>query len=261
MKVVFFGSKDRGVLCLEELLKQNWVEVEAVITYEENDPNKYWKSNFMEYALKRGLKVYYIPRKINADVYILCAYNRKLPKEIIATPKKGTINLHAGKLPEYRGASVMNWAITNGETKGACTIHYVTEEIDAGDILAEEFYEIKYEDTIEDVRKKVNSIFPKLLISVLEQIDNNAVKPRKQDERMARYWPSRKPEDGMIDWSKSSREIYNFVRALTRPYPGAYTYLNGKKVYVWKVTELGGEDIRIDDFEYACEEDEEYPAL
>lgn len=247
MIIVFFGSKDRAILCLRELLKHNWIDVASVVTYKEDDKYKYWSGDFPKYALSKGLNVYYQPEEIDADVYILCGYNRRLPEELIQIPKKGTINLHAGKLPEYRGASVMNWAIINGETQGACTIHCVAKEFDSGDILAERSYDIRYVDTIADVRNKVNEIFPKLLLSVLRQIQNGTVRRKRQDETKARYWNSRKPEDGMIDWSKSPREIYNLVRALTHPYPGAYTYIEEEKVYVWKATELK-DGIRLDEY-------------
>jgi methionyl-tRNA formyltransferase len=169
----------------------------------------------------------------------MSGYNQILGEDVLAIPNHGTINLHAGKLPAYRGGSPMNWAIINGEKKGIATIHYATTQVDAGDVVVERPYPIHEDDTIADVRDRTLAMFPEILLEAIDDIEIGTVSPRSVDVSEGTYWGSRKPQDGRIRWVEmTAKNVYDFVRALTHPYPGAFTTLNGDRLYVWEASRL-----------------------
>ncbi|MCD6441959.1 methionyl-tRNA formyltransferase [bacterium] len=252
MKILYMGNKNRGLVCLKALLKEGENICGVVI------PDRKVKLSYeslKQFAIKRKISIFH-PSKINApifvqkikkmvpDLIIMAGYNQILKKEIIRIPKKGVINLHGGKLPQYRGSSTLNWMIINGETKGGVAIILIDAGIDTGDIIAKESFEIRPNDTIKEVIYKTDKIFPRLLIKVIRQIKNGTVKRKPQPPGKGTYYHTRYPRDGKINWERSSaKEVYNLVRALTHPCPGAFTYFNNKKLIIWKAS-LIEEDIR-----------------
>ena len=171
----------------------------------------------------------------NADLFILCGYNKILKNRIIKVPDLGTINLHGGKLPEYRGAAPINWQIINGEETGGCSIIYVDEGIDTGDIIAQEIYPITPGDTHASILEKTLAIFPPLLEKVLKQIEDGSVNAEKQDLNTGGYFPRRYPSDSLISWKKMDDvQVHNLVRGMFGPYPAAYTFLGDNKIEIDK---------------------------
>jgi methionyl-tRNA formyltransferase len=178
-------------------------------------------------------------RDLDPDLVTMSGFSQVLGTDVLDVPSKGIINLHAGKLPEYRGGSPMNWALINGETSGTATVHYATERIDAGGVIAEREFEIGDDDTITDVRERTLEIFPSLLLSAVSQIESGTVETRDFEVSDGAYWGSRMPQDGRIDWSHmTAADVYNFVRSLTHPYPGAFTTYGGEKLLVWEAEQL-----------------------
>jgi len=168
---------------------------------------------------------------IAADLFILAGYGKILKRKIIVIPRVMTINLHGGKLPEYRGSSPMNWSLINGETTFGISIIKVDSGVDTGDILAESIFSIGQDDTIRDLHNKANKHFPEMLVEVLGKLSKGELWPKKQDTTGCAYYPLRFPEDGLILWDRlTANEVHNRVRALTLPYPCAYTYYGGRKV-------------------------------
>lgn len=254
MRILFVGSKDRGVRCLNALIEEGH-EIVGVVTAPKDDPNKFWEGSVADIAESKDLPLY-TPRDINdesvvntlqslmPELIVMSGYNQVLGSAVLDIPADGVINLHAGKLPEYRGGSPMNWAIINGETEGTATIHYATERIDAGAILAEEEFPIDESDTIRDVRNRTLEIFPQLLIEVVSQIEAGTANPREQETSRGTYYCSRTPEDGQINWQRmTAKNVYDFIRALTHPYPGAFTTYRGERLYIWEA-ELLEESIK-----------------
>lgn len=249
MRLLFVGSKDRGVRCLEALYEAGH-DIVAVVTPSKSDPDAFWTGSVGETASAREIPVYQ-PSNINdaeflsrigdfsVELTVMSGYNQILGEEILSFPVHGTINLHAGKLPEYRGGSPMNWAIINGEREGVATIHYVTKRIDAGDVVRECSYPINQDDTIADVRNRTLDLFPEMLLQAVEEIENGTVDSRSISVSEGTYWGSRKPQDGRIRWTQmTEKNIYDFVRALTHPYPGSFTTLNDERLYVWEASRL-----------------------
>lgn len=249
MHILYIGSKDRGVRCLDALCEAGH-DVAAVVTTAGTDPDAFWSGSVNEAAAARDIPIYE-PDNINdpgvvseldsydIDLTVMSGYNQILGEKVLGVPSHGTINLHAGELPAYRGGSPMNWAIINGEREGVATIHYATTQVDAGDVIVEHPYPIHDDDTIADVRDRTLEIFPEMLLEVVDDIEHGAVDSRSIDISEGTYWGSRKPQDGRIRWSEmTARNVYDFVRALTHPYPGAFTTRDGERLYIWEASKL-----------------------
>jgi len=249
MRILFVGSKDRGARCLEALLEAGR-DVVGVVTEPDDDPDAFWDRSVAETAGELGIDTY-VPEDVNdpafldtvrelaPDLVAMSGFSRILGPRFLEIPTEGTINLHAGKLPEYRGGSPMNWAIINGETEGVATIHYATEQVDAGGVLAEQQFEIGETDTIAEVRDRTLDIFPPMLLEVVDRIEAGGVSVREFDVSNGTYWGSRLPQDGRIRWEQmSAKEVYDFVRALTHPYPGAFATYRDEQIFIWDATPI-----------------------
>lgn len=254
MRILFIGSKDRGVRCLNALLEAG-KNVVGVVTEDDDDPDAFWDESVARAANEHALNTYSPDnvndeqflstlRDLDPDLVTMAGFSQVLGSDVLAIPDEGVINLHAGKLPDYRGGSPMNWMIINGEETGTATIHYATERIDAGRVLVEREFDIGIEETIADVRDKTLAMFPSMLVDVVGQLEAGTANPRENNVNSGTYWGSRMPQDGRIDWQvMSEKEVYDFVRALTHPYPGAFTTYEGRKLFVWDA-ELLDEEIK-----------------
>jgi len=173
-------------------------------------------------------------KNLNIDLIVVCGYKYIIPKEIFDIPIFRTINIHPSYLPAYRGQHVVNWAIINGEKETGVTIHYIDEEIDTGDIIVQKKISILFEDDVNTLHDKIYPEACELLIRVLHCIaSGKQIIGKKQDDTKASYFRPRVPEDGKIDWNKDGLEIYNLIRGLVNPWPGAYGYIGGNKVIIW----------------------------
>ena len=171
---------------------------------------------------------------LNADIIVVCGYKYIIPKEIFTLPKFGTINIHPSYLPAYRGQHVINWAIINGENETGVTIHLIDEGIDTGDIILQKKVPISFEDTAKTLHNKIYREACELLIYLLNCVaSGKQIQRKKQDGTKASYFKPRVPEDGRINWNKNGLEIYNLIRALVKPWPGAYSCIRRKKIIIW----------------------------
>lgn len=171
---------------------------------------------------------------ISSD-YLMCfGYRRMLSPEVCACAQIACIGSHFAPLPRYRGFAPLNWALINGEKQTAVNVFFLADKVDAGDIIARRVVDISYDDDINTLTDKCVRALPDVLANALIQLETGNPQGEKQDETKATYTCSRNPDDGLIDWTKSSAEIYNLIRALTYPMPGAFTYYNGERLYVWR---------------------------
>ena len=174
---------------------------------------------------------------------IIAGFSTIFRKPLIETPELGTINLHAGRLPEYRGGSPLNWQIINGETSVGISVIRVDEGIDTGAVLAEADIEVRPDDDIADLHAKANERFPELTVQVVSGLDTGGLEGRVQDAGAARYWHQRAQGDGEIDWTAmTASQVHDLVRGITRPYPGAFTRIGDDIVRIFR-TELPETDI------------------
>ncbi len=247
MKVVFMGTPDFSVPVLKRLIELH--DVLLVVTQPDR-PNKRGNkvafSPIKKIAVENNIEVYQ-PEKIkteeavqklkqyDADVFIVVAYGQILSTDVLNIPKKGCINIHGSILPKYRGPSPIHYAVLNGDEETGVTIMYMDKGMDTGDIIKIAKMPILKEDTTGTVHDKMCVLGADTLIEVLEDIKNGRIDREKQNDEAATYCKLLKKEEGEIDFSKTSNEIFNLVRGMT-PYPSAYMIINDKKYKVAQVS-------------------------
>lgn len=242
-RIAIFAYSEVGSLCLEELIKSG---ANVIVVYTHNDdPNEeIWFRLVKDIALKNNIPVR-TPLKIGeADIeelrgmepeLILSFYYRAMiPKAVLELPRLGAYNIHGALLPKYRGRACVNWAVLNGERETGATLHVMTEFADRGDIVAQKSVPIVFTDTARNVFMKVAFAARDLIAESLHELESGTAKLTPQDESKATKFGRRRPEDGKIDWNKSAESVYNLVRAVTHPFPGAFTHWDGKKIYIWE---------------------------
>lgn len=236
-------------------------EVVAVVTQPDRPKGRSGTlvaSPVKELALSNGIKVMQ-PQKIkeqgaveelltvDADIYVVAAFGQILSRRILDIPKKGCINVHASLLPEYRGAAPIQWAIADGKKVTGVTIQQMNEGVDTGDIISRKEVEINPDETGESLFNRLMYEGGILTVKTLDMIEEGTAAFEPQDESKATYAKILKKEMGLIDFSKSADEIERMIRAFT-PWPGGYTYLNGKLLKIKKChisDGPGGENGRI----------------
>lgn len=246
MNIVYFSKGVRGSRCLAYILEAGY-DVKAVVgVSREGSLEEIGRQYDFPLLFPEILNTAATVRQLedfDPDLFILCGYNKILKPLIIDIPPLGTINLHGGKLPEYRGAAPINWQIINGESSGGCSIIYVDEGIDTGDILAQELYPILPDDTHASVLEKTLHIFPALLGNVLWDIQQGTAKAVPQNPHEGAYFTRRYPRDSRIFWERMTDiQVHNLVRGMHGPYPAAFSYRADIKVEFDR-TELLEEDI------------------
>jgi methionyl-tRNA formyltransferase len=174
------------------------------------------------------------------DVLLVVGWTQLLKPELLRVPKMACLGFHASLLPKYRGRAPVNWAIINGETVTGNTMITLEPEADTGDIVAQRAIPIADEDDCNTIYRKVGGTEVDMLEEILPMMRRGVLPRQKQDDTQATVMPKRRPEDGLIDWRRSTREIYNWVRALTHPYPGAFSVLNAVRVWIWAARMDGG---------------------
>lgn len=174
------------------------------------------------------------------DVLLILGWYHLIPSKVLAFPPLGCIGIHASLLPKYRGMAPINWAIINGERETGISLFYLDAGVDTGDIIAQSLIGITDNDDCATIYEKVTLKSIDLLRQYLPMVATRTAPRMAQDESNASQYPRRRPEDGEIDWQVPAVQIYNFIRAQTRPYPGAYTLIGGRKLILWK-TRVGGD--------------------
>lgn len=165
----------------------------------------------------------------------LCAgWTEIIPTDILKIPQMGFVGLHASNLPQGRGGAPVNWSILQGQNRVGMSLFEFVEEVDAGDIIAQDTVEIEDQDDVKTVYDKLTWLSFDLLNEGLENLTSRKNIGVPQETNDASYRPQRKPEDGIIEWNRTNREIYDWVRALTHPYPGAFTFHDNNKLKIWK---------------------------
>ena len=246
-----FAYHDVGYECLKVLIDSK-EETVAVVTHEDDPKEEIWFQSVAELARQHHLPVYTpsspntpgfidLIRKLAPDLILSFYYRRILSRELLAIPRLGGINLHGSLLPKYRGRSPVNWVLVNGESETGVTLHYMVEKADAGDIIAQRRVLIDREDTALSLFRKMTVAAAKLLKETYPLIKAGTAPRTPQDSQSASTFGGRRPEDGKITWESPAFSIYNLIRAVTHPYPGAFTFHNGRKLYIWAANVNGQE--------------------
>ena len=189
-------------------------------------------------ADKDGIHKIIKKNKKKIDINIFCGFPYIIKNDYLNLPKFGSLNLHAGKLPKYRGGSPLNWQIINGEKNIGLSVIKMKKGIDTGNIVSEKIFKLSKKDNIKSVHEKSNNLFPAMTYrSIIKLFNRDRLK--KQNNKKASYFKQRNFEDGIIDWNKkNSSQIFNFVRALTFPYHNAYTLIKKKIFFIKECSEF-----------------------
>jgi methionyl-tRNA formyltransferase len=253
-RAVVFAYHNVGVRCLKALLARG-VDVPLVITHEDNPGEEIWFESVAAIATGYGIATIAPVDPNVADVVTRVAaarpdflfsfyYRAMLKAPLLGLPSRGALNMHGSLLPKYRGRVPVNWAIIHGETETGATLHYMTTKPDDGDIVAQTAVPILPDDTAKEVFDKVTVAAEMTLYEALPGLVAGTAPRRPQEASRASYFGGRKPEDGVIDWSKSAAEIHNLVRAVAPPYPGARTVLDGRPARILSTRVIDAAAIR-----------------
>jgi methionyl-tRNA formyltransferase len=246
--ILIFAYHNVGYECLDLLIKRK-ENVIGVFTHEDNAKEQIWFRSVAGLARQHGIPVH-APESVNTpvwtamirdmrpDIIFSFYYRNMIRDEILRIPRLGAFNIHGSLLPKYRGRAPINWAVIHGEKETGATLHRMIKRADAGDIVDQEVVPIGPDDTAFDVFNKVTAAAREVLERKLDAIKAGTAPRTPQDESQATCFGGRKPEDGRIDWRQSSESIYNLIRAVTHPYPGAFTEVNGKRLFIWQAKPL-----------------------
>jgi len=254
MRIFFMGATKFGLRCLRAAIECNQTIVGCTstppvfkISYAPEGVKNVNYVDLVEVAKELGVPCIPYDRKnvlgfasevakLRPDVLLVAGWYYMVPSSLRSVAPLGAIGLHGSLLPKYRGGAPLVWAIMNGEREAGLTLFHLEDVADAGDIIGQEKFPIGPDDTIADALARTDQAAERLLKRYLPLLAENRAPRIPQNHADATKFPQRKPEDGQIDWSKSPEETRNFIRAQTRPYPGAFTYIQGKKVTIWDAT-------------------------
>jgi methionyl-tRNA formyltransferase len=260
MNLVFIGSSSFGLRCLETCLQLPEVKVVGVVTapktfaisYSPSGVTNVLHADVLTIAQARHIPARTLERSMNEpglleavaawkpDAFIVAGWYHMVPKTWRGmAPAYG---LHASLLPDYSGGAPLVWALINGESKTGITLFQMDDGVDSGPIAGQREEPILPNDTIATLYERIEDRGLELLREALPRIASGSIKLYQQDESKRRVMRQRSPKDGLIDWTKDAKFIDRFIRAQTRPYPGAFTTLNGKSLTIWRGAPTAGSD-------------------
>ena len=244
-RIIFFGFSDVGYKCLKLLLDKG-CNVVAVFTHDTDPHESEWfktpeslaKENFIPVFKPSTLKTEKWFRKVKylkPDLILSLYYRNIIPEEIYSQAKNlGAYNMHGSYLPAYRGRAPLNWSIINGENYCGASLHVLEKKFDTGAIVAQEKVEFGDEEYVGEIQPRMAAAAVRVLESALPAILAGNPPLAPQDESKASYFRKRVPEDGRIDFSKTAREVFNLIRGVSKPFPGAFYDCNGEKTIIWR---------------------------
>lgn len=244
MRILFVGAVEFSEFCIGQMV-QCGAHIIGVVTQDRPGIN----TDYVD--LGKTAAVYGIPcyrirkvsephvveliRQLNPDVIFVLGFSQLVPKAILDLPPKGVIGCHSTLLPMGRGRHPLIWALVKGLEESGTTFLYLDDGVDSGDIIMQKRFTIELEDDARTLYEKDKACAAAIIRELLPLLERGIAPRVPQDRSSATYWPKRTYRDGIIDWSRPAIDIYNLIRALTRPYPGASTYLGRCEMKVWKV--------------------------
>jgi UDP-4-amino-4-deoxy-L-arabinose formyltransferase/UDP-glucuronic acid dehydrogenase (UDP-4-keto-hexauronic acid decarboxylating) len=248
MKSVVLAYHNIGCVGIEALLR-NGLEVAAVFTHKDDSRENIWFDSVAELAASHGIPVFAPDsinhplwvkriRELSPDIIFSFYYRNIIKQPILDIPPAGCLNLHGSLLPKYRGRCPVNWVLVNGEKETGVTLHYMTPRPDDGDIIHQQKIMITDDDTARSLHEKTAQAASALLDEVLPQLKDGTASRKPQDHSKATYYGGRTPDDGQIDWTIGAEQVRNLVRAVTRPYPGAFSFIANEKCVFWMVSQF-----------------------
>ena len=247
-RCVLFAYHEMGYACMEALLKMG-APIAALFTHRDDPHEEIWWRSCADLAAQRGIPVH-VDESMEAAAALVGAskpaviysfsYRHLIPEHVLELAPLGAFNLHPSLLPAYRGRAPVNWVLVNGERETGVTLHHMVARADAGDIVGHRAVAIDDSDNALTLYRKLVPLGVELIDELHPKIVAGTAPRRKMDIAKGSYFGRRKPEDGRIDWRWPARRIFNLVRAVTHPYPGAFCFVDGRKMLVWEAS-IGAE--------------------
>ena len=246
MRAVVFAYSNVGDRCLR-VLRARGIEVALVVTHRDHPGETVWFERVADTAAELGLPCVYdddpawqaAVERARADVMFSFYFRSMLPMRVLGLAPRGAFNMHGSLLPRFRGRAPTNWAVLKGESETGATLHEMVAKADAGRIVDQQAVPILPDDTARQVFDKVTVAAEMVLWRSLPAIVAGEIAWRDNDLARGSYFGGRRPEDGRIDWSRPAAEVYNLVRAVAPPYPGAFTDVGGARLVVAKARLVG----------------------
>jgi len=243
VRIVFISHNLFGINCLDEILKKGG-DVVAVWTIDDSaSRNISDYATFDDITKTNNIPLYKIKKidetaineiqKQKPDIIFVFGWSQLLSNTLLKLPPKGCIGMHPTLLPRGRGRAAIPWALIKGLDKTGLTLFYLGEGADTGDIIGQKEIILDFTDDATSLYEKVILAGRDLISEFLPKLNRDTAPRIKQNENDATFWPKRIPDDGLIDWNKSSMELYNWIRGLTHPYPGAFTFYKNKRIYIF----------------------------
>ena len=245
LRIVFFGTPDFAVPVLQGLIDNYGVK--AVVTQPDKKVGrngelrpspikKLAEDNTILVLQPTSIKEeWQLVTDLHPNLIVTCAYGQILPRELLVCAKYGCINVHASLLPKLRGGAPIHRAIINGYTETGITIMHMAPSLDSGDIITQKSIEITDTDTASSLHDKLSVLGRDLLLETIPMIKDGTAPRTKQDDSLSTFASNISEEDEKIDFSKTTKQIYNQVRGLNS-WPGAYAIFEGKRIKVWECT-------------------------
>lgn len=241
-RCVLFAYHEMGYGCMEALLEMG-APIAALFTHQDDPHEEIWWRSCAELARRNAIAVH-TPERVDSQwieriaamrpaVIYSFNYRNLLPEAVLRLAPLGAYNLHGALLPAYRGRAPVNWVLANGESQTGVTLHHMVARADAGDIVAQRAAAIDDCDTALTLYRKLIPLGVAIVREMHPLIVAGRAPRRAQDLSRGSYFGRRRPEDGAIDWRWSARRIFNLVRAVTHPYPGAFCGCAGGKLLIW----------------------------
>ncbi|MDO8433493.1 MAG: formyltransferase [Candidatus Binatus sp.] len=241
-RCVLFAYHEMGFRCIKALLEIG-APIAALFTHRDDPHEEIWWNSCAQLAESHGIPVH-APDRVDASVEAAVAaiepsvlysfsYRYLIKDSVLRLASIGAFNLHPSLLPAYRGRAPVNWMLVNGEREAGVTLHHMVARADAGDIVGQRAVAIDDDDNALSLYRKLIPLGVELIAEMHPRIVTGTAPRRKQDISQGSYFGRRRPEDGRIDWRWPARRIFNLVRAVTHPYPGAFCFAGGKKLLVW----------------------------
>jgi methionyl-tRNA formyltransferase len=248
-KVLFIGTKRLGLNSLKTIHQLYPEKLAGVLTIEEPNDQRGIYSEFQSYCLENNIKLYCAHNRKNSEELILeikpefclvVGWYWIISIDVVKSVPKGFVGIHNSILPKYRGGAPLVWSIIHEEKEVGYSLFSFTEGMDDGEIWNIYRKKLEPDDDIKSVLLNFEDSVSGFLKETYPKIIRNEIKPVPQNDNEASFCALRNEHDGLINWNRSSREIYNFIRAQSQPYPGAFTYYKGLKLIIWKARIVEG---------------------
>lgn len=242
MRNVFVTHNELGLACLEELADFG-AEIQAVYT-RQRQSHLADQTELDEFTDERGIPLHRVEsvndeevksqiRTYGPDLLFVIGWSRLVETAVIDIPSTAALGMHPAPLPRGRGRAPIAWSIIKGLDETALSFFHLVEEADAGDLVGQKPIPIQANDDAASLYEKIVQAGRQLIRQYYPEFASGHVPRSPQDESKATWWPKRSPEHGLIDWNLPPWDVYNWIRGQTRPYPGAYSYIDGEKVTAW----------------------------